>query len=233
MEEYKQEIVNALTYTKYLKFDKEHPWHRNLIALYCSLVEYSDSLIHLVKYQKGISVPVVFRGFLEAYVDFKNLAEDRMYGNHMEASYFKEWLKVIEEASQKQNAYLASIAEDSDLEVKIQENRNKLAELQSKGFGALNQFEKFEKAGMVEEYRSVYNIVCSHSHNNIRSLIDRFFIIETIKGDFEIALFKEQEHGEFDQYLISGKHFLRNGSHNIHAVLETGYADRFPVHKGT
>jgi hypothetical protein len=229
MDEYKQEIKDALTYAEHLKFDKQHPWHRNLIALYCSLIEYFDSLIFLVGNEKNISVPLVFRGLLEAYVDFRNLAEDRLYGYHMEASYFKEWLKVIEEASQKKNAFLASIATHPTLDVQVQEYKNKLAELQAKGYNPLNQFEKFNKAGMIEEYKSVYNFVCSHSHNNIRSLIDRFFIINEAENDFEIALFKEQKPGEFTHYLITGKQLLRYGSHNIHAVLKTGHEDKFPV----
>ncbi|QPK62235.1 hypothetical protein IVG45_15440 [Methylomonas sp. LL1] len=229
MDEFKQEIKNALAYAEHLKFDKQHPWHRNLIALYCSLIEYFDSLIFLVENDKCIAIPVVFRGLLEAYVDFRNLAEDRLYGYNMEASYAKEWLKIIEEASQKKNAFLASIAEDPTLDTQVQEQKNKLAELRGKGYKALNQFEKFDKAGMVDEYRSVYNFVCSHSHNDIRSLIVRFFIINEAENDFEMALFKEQEPGEYDHYLITGKHFLRNGSHTIHAILETGHEDIFAV----
>jgi len=79
------------------------------------------------------------------------------------------------------------------------------------------------------EYRSVYNFVCSHSHNNIRALIDRFFIINEAEGDFEVALFKDQKPDEYTHYLITGKEYLRNGSHNIHALLETGLEERFPV----
>jgi len=71
--------------------------------------------------------------------------------------------------------------------------------------------------------------VCSHSHNNIRSLIDRFIIINEDENDFKVVLFKEQKAGEYDRYLMTGKLFLRNGSHNIHVVLETGYKDKFPV----
>ncbi|MBU0967299.1 MAG: hypothetical protein KKA54_13070 [Proteobacteria bacterium] len=229
MDEYKKEIKDAITYAEHLKFDKQHPWHRNLIALYCSLIEYSDSLVHLVKTEKRISVPLVFRGLLEAFVDFKNLSEDKTYGYHMEASYAKEWLKVIEEASQMKNAFLDSIGKDPTLDKKIQDHMNKLSELKGKGYNPLNQFQKFDRAGMIEEYRSIYNFVCSHSHNNIRSLIDRFFIINEAKNDFDIALFKEAEHGEFDHYLVTGRHFLRNGSHTIHAVMVTGYENQFPV----
>ncbi|NOQ77480.1 MAG: hypothetical protein GQ475_06810 [Methylococcaceae bacterium] len=229
MVQYKQEIKEALIYAEHLTFDKQHPWHRNIVALYCSLIEYSESLIFLAENEKNISIPVVFRALLEAFVDFKNLAEDKLYGYYMEANYAKEWLKVIKEANQNENAFLALISQDSTLNTQIEEYTNKLSELQEKGYKPLNQFDKFNKAGMVEEYRSVYNFVCSHSHNNIRSLFDRFFIINEAKNDFEMALFKEKEPNEFDHYLMTGQHFLRNGSYNIHAILETGYENKFPV----
>ncbi len=87
--QYKQELLNAITYSSHLRFDQRHPWHRNLIALYCCLIEYSDSLIFLIENQKNIAIPLVFRSLLEAFVEFKNLAEDRNYGNYMEAITIK------------------------------------------------------------------------------------------------------------------------------------------------
>lgn len=229
LEEYKKEIQDAITYAADLRFDKKHPWHRNLIALYLSIIEYSDTLVHLVDNEKTIAIPLVFRGLLEAFVDFKNLAEDKAYGYHMEASYLKEWLKVIEEASKNKNAFLDSLSKEKDLPAKIQEHENELAKLKGIGFQPLNQYEKFDKADMVNEYRSIYNFVCSHSHNNIRALIDRFFVINKEQTNFTITLFREQEEGEFDRYCTTGKLYLRNASYNIHAILETGHKETFNV----
>ena len=229
MVQYKKEIKDALIYAEHSRFDKQHPWHRNVVALYCSLIEYSESLVFLAENEKNISIPIVFRALLEAFVDFKSLAEDKSYGYYMEANYAKEWLKIINEANQNENAFLAQISKDSTLNTQFEEYTNNLTELKEKGYKPLNHFEKFEKTGMVEEYRSVYNFVCSHSHNNIRSLFDRFFIINEAKTDFEMALFKEKEPNEFDHYLMTGQHFLRNGSHNIHVIFETGYENKFPV----
>lgn len=82
---------------------------------------------------------------------------------------------------------------------------------------------------MEEEYRSIYKFLCDHSHNNIRSLIDRFIEIDEERQDIQIVLFREQPRGEFYHYLQTGMHYLRNGSHNINAVLETGSEREFPV----
>lgn len=229
MDEYRQEIIKALEYTKYLKFDKTHNWHRNLIALYGVIIEYSDSLVHLVAKDKTITIPIIFRSLLEAYVDFKNLAEDPSYVNHMEASYSSEWIRVLKNAEGGKNPYLAAIGDDEKLMAQVQHHEENLARLKEDGYPPLSQISKFEKAGMVQEYRSIYNFFCSHSHNNIRSLVDRFIIINEQEDDFEMTLFREHTAGEFDHYLSTGMHWLRNGSHNIHAILETGYESEFLV----
>lgn len=123
MEEYRQEVQKALDLAKHLRFDKTHPWHRGLVALYGALIEYSDSLIHLVEHEKSGAIPILFRSLMEAYVDFKNLAEGRGYGNHMEASYSKEWLRVLESANGSGNPYVAAIGGDAQLGGQVQEQR--------------------------------------------------------------------------------------------------------------
>lgn len=234
METYKNEIKDAQNYIEHLKFNKQHPWHRSLIALYLSLIEYSDALINLIENEKSIAVPVVFRSLLEAYVDFKNLSEDKTYGYHMEANYAYNWLNSLEEASKNQNEYLALTSSEPNLYAAIQEQKAKLAELKAKGYlnkknKPLSVFEKFKKAGMIKEYNSIYNYLCTHSHNDIGSLGERFFVINEARNNFEITLFKEQVDDEFDSYLSTGCVCLRNGSHKIHAVLETRYENKFPV----
>jgi hypothetical protein len=61
IDQYKKELIDAIKHTDHLRFDKKHSWHRNLIALYCCLVEYSESLIFLIENEKNISIPMVNR----------------------------------------------------------------------------------------------------------------------------------------------------------------------------
>lgn len=234
METYKKEIKDALNHMEYLRPDKQHPWHRTLIALYLSLIEYSDSLIYLAENEKSIAIPTVFRSLLEAYVDFKNLSEDKTYGHHMDASNTKQLLNFLEEASKNKNAYFGLTAAEPNLTSEIQKQKNKLTQLKANGYldkkdRPLSICKKFEKAGMIQEYNGVYGYLCTHSHNNINSLEERFFVFNKAKNDFEIILFKKPEDSEFDSYLTTGCEILRKGSHSIHAALNTGCENKFPV----
>lgn len=234
METYKNEIKDAQNYMEYLKFDKQHPWHISLIALYLSLIEYSDSLIYLAENEKSIAIPTVFRSLLEAYVDFKNLSKDETYGYHMDASNIKQLIKFLEEASKNNNAYLGLTASEPNLTSEIQKHKTKLIQLKANGYlnkkeQPLSICEKFDKAGMIQEYNGIYGYLCTHSHNNINSLGERFFVFNKAKNDFEIILFKKPEDGEFDCYFTMGREILREGSHSIHAALNTGCENKFPV----
>ena len=60
--------------------------------------------------------------------------------------------------------------------------------LENEGYSAIKIEQKFKKAGMEKEYRSIYNMLCSDSHNNLRSLIDRH--VEREETDFSIVFYK-------------------------------------------
>ncbi len=72
-----------LEFSKEIVFDKRHPLHFNLIALYGSLIELSGSMIILLEKNAKIAVPSIFRTFLETYVEFHNLVRDPKYGYFM------------------------------------------------------------------------------------------------------------------------------------------------------
>ena len=51
-----------------VRFDKTHLWHLYLVALYCTLIEFTGSIITLIESNKRTGVPALFRSMLEAYV---------------------------------------------------------------------------------------------------------------------------------------------------------------------
>src|SRR5665648_202597 len=78
-----------------ISFDKKHPRHLYLVCLYGTLIELVGSLIMLIEGKHKRGVPVIFRSFLDAYVDLKNLYEKAEYGYNMDASNHEQWIKAV------------------------------------------------------------------------------------------------------------------------------------------
>jgi hypothetical protein len=227
MDSYHNLLVKVLDNFEHLKFDKKHPWHNILITLYCSIVEYSDTILNLNKEDKSIGLPLIARGLIEAYVDLKNLSENKAYGYNLEVSYLSEWLKITKEAGTLENPFLNAIGEAKEFSVQVTEWEAELVEMKEKGARKLSQFHKFELAGLTHEYRSIYNFLCAHSHNNKRSLLERFFVLNEDKTDFNLEMFRESESGENQEYLDIGEQYLMLSSQIIHRLLETGLEQEF------
>ena len=145
----------------------------------------------------------------------------------MEVSYIKEWLKVTKAAKNEENPYINPIADAPEFQAQEDEWNHRLTELEEQSHKDLNQYQKFELAGMVNEYRSIYNSLCSCSHNNIRALFDRFLEVNEAETDFKVVMFKASGQSENELYFALGAECLRHGGYIIHSALETGYAKEF------
>ena len=58
----------AMKLTEQLHFDQKHPWHLNLVSLYCSLIELTGSACILVQETVGIGIPILLRSAVEAHL---------------------------------------------------------------------------------------------------------------------------------------------------------------------
>lgn len=206
-----------LAFSRKLTFDKSHSWHRNLVALYGSLIELSGSLLILLNEGGKIGVPSVFRTFLETYVEFYNLLKDKKYGYHMEAQYKDQWLKLLKEAAKRTNPFLKSISERPSLPQEIAEIEKELDEIKSKGYKPLLVKDRFDRAGMLNEYYSVYNMLSADTHGNIRALISRH--VEMKDTDFEMVLYKDEPVEAFLSSIDSTCGILVHAAIGIHELL--------------
>ena len=82
----------------------------------------SKEMIKSIESGEATTVPILFRSFVEAYLDFCSLCKDAHYGNHMQAAYLKEWIRVLEEAKDTGNPFLKDIAELDTLDKQIEEH---------------------------------------------------------------------------------------------------------------
>lgn len=204
-----------------IRFDKTHPWHLYLVALYCTLIELTDSIITLIESKKRTGVPPLFRSMLEAYVELKNLHDKPQYGYHMQASYFDQWLKILKEAKEKPNPYLKDIAGLNNLDSEIEKYEASLLSLKAKGYSPLNVFDRFQKAKMVPEYRSLYNFLSNDAHSNISALVDRHIAVHG--NDFRVVFDKGEPLLDYLIYLDNATYMLIDASKKIHEFFKSGY----------
>jgi len=200
-------------------FDKTNPLHRNSISLYGSIIELTGSVILLLNSKLGTGVPILLRAILEAYVDLFNLINNAQYGYNLEVSYLKEWLKILEEASHGKNEYLQFIADEPTLPETIDSWRKKKKSLEKKGYRSLRIEQKFKQAGMQKEYKSLYNMLCSDAHNNLRSLVDRH--IEREETDFSIIFYKEYTADDTAHHVGSNLEILVRATQLIHDFFDS------------
>lgn len=215
----------ALESSTKLHFNKKHPPHLYSVALYGSLIELSSSIIKAIEAGEQITVPILFRSFVEAHADFCNICNYPDYYKHMEASWLFEWIKVFKEAKDTSNPFLKGISELDDLCERIEKDQNELKLLETEGYKGLSIFHKLEKEGVPDFYKSAYNFLSCQIHNNIRALIDRH--IEIAEDDFSVVYFKQSSPDKFIQYIDGLSGGLLNASIKIHEFLNTGAKDDF------
>jgi Family of unknown function (DUF5677) len=203
-----------------MKFDKTYQVHFARVALYASLVELTGAMICLIENNGRVALPSTFRTFLEASVELKNLNTDPSYIEHMYASHMKEWLAVLRESKNGSNPYLSGIGGIRNLDELIARDEGSLRRLQENGKRPLSVYERFERAGMVEEYRSLYNFLSCDSHSNIRALIGRH--LDEDSGRFEVVMYRDEPIDSFAATLDSTAGILLHASLETHRSFETG-----------
>jgi hypothetical protein len=155
---------------------------------------------------------------LEAAVELRNLNKEPSYVEHMYASHTEQWLKVLSEAK-KGNPYLSAIKENMDIDNLIAKDEAALAALIAKNKRPLNVFERFERADMVEEYRSLYNFLSCDAHSNIRALVSRHF--EESGSDFNLVMYRDEPLESFTATLDSAAGLLLEASLETHKVFDS------------
>lgn len=143
-----------------------------VIALAASELEFVTASVLLFRKRVAAGIPSIFRSFLEAHIDFLNLAADPDYYRSLQLEWSREWLRVLESADGL-NPYLAGIAEHDGFDTSKTMHGRSLEDLADQGVRRLTKRDKFERADMAEEYESIYNFVSAETHNNLRSLFKR------------------------------------------------------------
>jgi Family of unknown function (DUF5677) len=132
---------------------------------------------------------VIGCSFLEAYVEFRNISDDASYLKNCYARHHENWIKVLRQ-SEEPNPYLVGIHNHVERDAALARHENELNRLKQEGFAPLNISTRFERAGMADEYRSIYHFESDGSHNSLQALISRH--VELGQSDFGLALYKKR-----------------------------------------
>ncbi|RWP24957.1 MAG: hypothetical protein EOR01_05375 [Mesorhizobium sp.] len=208
-----------------VKFDKRSDQHRHIISLYASMTEQTGSLIAIVRSGSDAGTGSVFRTFLEAYVDLKNLVGDDKYINHLMAKYHSEWIRLLEAAEKGNNPFLADVAKIRNFQNILADRKKHLANLKANGYHPLTIADQFIKAGMEDVYRSVYNFQCSESHNDLRALIGRH--LESSGDDFSLVMYRKPSDEELIPMWDSVAGILWDSGIEVHTYFKSGLVNSF------
>ncbi|TBG41873.1 hypothetical protein ELG77_08870 [Rhizobium leguminosarum] len=206
-----------------VKFNKHDEIQRILICLYATILEQCESIAILISNRRPAGTDAILRSILEAMVDMTALLADPSYLHFMNAAYHKEWAKLIEQGVSGDNRFLEGFGEQEGIPKALANHRAQLQVLKEQGYEPLNNYERFRRADMVEEYRAIYNMLCSESHNNIRVLINRHMVA----ADGDIALNLSSDNGEYEVTLDSVAGVLLAATLAMHKAFASGTPEAF------
>jgi hypothetical protein len=192
---------------------------RLILGTYASLIEFCGATVTLVDANGHIAVPLVFRSFLEAYVHFINATNDENYVNHYEASHHEHWIKVLKERDEP-NPFLAEIHSHAERANKLKEHEDELARLKGAGFGPLLTRDRFQRAGQLDVYQSVYLFESDAVHTSLQALLERHH--ELTEGRLELTLYKERPLDEFMARLDGTAAGLLDATQKVHDRYKSG-----------
>ena len=206
--------------SKAIVFDKKHRRQLFMIALYGTILELCGGFITLLNGKFYTCIPTIFRSIVEAHVELKNLFLEPTYGYSMEASRNDQWIKVLNEAKKGDNPFLDGFRNWDKLDEELSKNKTELKELKEKGYKPLKVYERFKKANMENEYRSLYNFLSCDAHSNIRALISRHLEFE--EGDFKVVYYRDEPLEHHVSYLDTTAGIMVDSSGMIHEIFKTG-----------
>jgi hypothetical protein len=137
----------ALELFRGVKFEKRFEADGYIVCLYASMIELSGGILALVQSDRLSALPPVFRTFLEAYVDLKNIIQYPSYIKNCYARHHENWIKVFKN-SRDPNPYLAGICGHEASGVALKRHETELQRLKDEGFPPLKIVTRFEMADM-------------------------------------------------------------------------------------
>jgi hypothetical protein len=136
------------------------------LAIYSTVIELFSSCVGLAAFGEPTAVPIILRSMYESHVDLDNLLQDAGYVEHIHAAGYQQTLKIMEAAPLRQLMKEGRKAEYDELNAK-------LADLKCRGKGPPQIYQRYKRAGRLDEYEGLYALFCIDAHNNSPALAER------------------------------------------------------------
>lgn len=157
-----------------LRYDFYAQRDRYSVLLFYSILDHGRSVVALADAQTYSAISIVTRSALDAYADIANLADHPRYWEHLEEADASKWKPILERASRGGNPALRGLSESDLLPPGRRQFSQELKELRARGIRALGAEERFQRAGLNNEYESMYSLLSAEVHNNISTLQSRY-----------------------------------------------------------
>jgi hypothetical protein len=188
-----------------------------LPAAYLSrLIELFGNFVLLAERLQGAGAPAIFRSFLEASVEFTNLTSHENYYRHIYARFHEDRRKLLKSA-ERGNPYLEKF--QLGFQDSLRSHEESLLELTNAGFSVLKVRERFERAGMLYEYESIYRMESNGAHSDLAALMRQNLEVENQRLGY--ILYREWKPEEFDIFLMTMCDVLLKASRSFHSRLRS------------
>lgn len=173
-----------------LRFNRRDAQQLYAVCLYSRLLELASACKAVLEKNTLVGVPMLLRAMFEADIDLTNIMKSSDYPKQMYASFLEQKIRLTREAaSSKSNPFLADVRRYRNLRDDIDEAQNELDVLKEEKNGPINMRCRAELAGKLDEYLTVYNVLCLDTHNNIRSL-ENWHLDMVSDDDYQAVAFK-------------------------------------------
>ncbi len=201
-------------------FIKEDRFQTSVVLMYITIIDLSHSLKILFNNSCFTAIGPVFRSLLEAQVELVNLEKDKNYCHRMAAADDEQWLKQLKEGKKGKNPYCSSLATLTNIDNEILKFENNVKIYKAKNCAPLSIANRFIRAGMEDEYRGLYNGLCSEGHNNLRALVDRHIEFHKDMKGFEVILHKKG-FKDYEHIVTTTINILLRSGVTAHSLLKT------------
>ncbi len=182
------------------------------LAIYGTVIELFSSCVGLARLGEPTAIPIILRSMYESHVDLDNLLHEAGYVEHIQAAGYEQTIKVMESTPLRQLFKEGRKAEYDELTAK-------LADLKCRGKGPLKIYQRYKRAGRLDEYEGLYALFCIDAHNNSPALAERA-ISEKPDGGLLVSIFGQYDPLTVIRRLDLGLGFLLGSARDMHGAFE-------------